>query len=220
MPGGVPMGVPMLRAPSAIITANWDGFYIGGNIGGGLSSGSYTFNNGVFSENFTFDPASFVGGGQIGLQAQWGHWVIGLEGAYSWTGYDETKTSAVAPANLSRHGHQISRRDRRVSLGWTEDRWLVYGKVGWAFARTHTFYRDTASGASADTLDWDNGYTLGVGFDYQLTPGWVAGVAFDYYNFTPSRTFTIGGLHGGITNGDINIYTFTARVSYLFNWWH
>jgi outer membrane immunogenic protein len=218
-PMGIPMGVPVLRAPSAIVAANWDGFYIGGNIGGGFSSGNYTLNNGVFSENFTFDPATFVGGGQMGVQAQWGHWVIGLEGAYSWTGYDDTKTSAVVPTSLAttdiKYLGAISGR-----LGWTDSRWMVYGKAGWAFARLHTFDRDTASGASADTLNWDNGYTLGLGFEYQLTPSWIAGLAFDYYNFTPSRSFTIGGVQGGITNGDIGIYTLTARVSYLFNWWH
>jgi outer membrane immunogenic protein len=216
MPGGY--GVPVLRAPSAIITANWDGFYVGGNVGGGFSSGNYTLNNGAFLENITFDPSTFVGGGQVGLQASWGHFVMGLEGAYNWTGYDQTVTSAVVPTSLAttdiKYLGSLSGK-----LGWAEGRWMAYGKAGWAFGRFHTYDRDNASGANVETFAWDNGYVLGLGLDYQLAPGWVAGLAFDYYNFTPSRTFIIGGAPGGVTNGDIGLYTVTARVSYLFNWW-
>ena len=42
MPGGYggAYGVPVLRAPSAIVAANWDGFYVGGHLGGGFTSGS------------------------------------------------------------------------------------------------------------------------------------------------------------------------------------
>jgi outer membrane immunogenic protein len=220
MPGGYsgPYGVPVLRSPSAIITANWDGFYVGGNLGGGFSSGHYTLNNGAFSENITFDPSTFVGGGQVGLQATWGHWLLGLEGSYTWTGYDQTVTSAVVPTSLATTDIKYLGA-LAAKLGWADGRWLVYGKAGWAFARTHTFDRDNLSGNSVETFAWDNGYLLGLGFDYQLAPGWVAGLAFDYYNFTPSRTFTVGGAPGGITNGDIGLYTLTARVSYLFNWW-
>jgi outer membrane immunogenic protein len=215
---GAPMGVPVLRAPSGVITANWDGFYIGGNAGGGWSDGSYTLNNGVFPEKFVFDPTTFVGGGQLGVQAQWSHWVFGIEGAYSWAGFESTKPSAIVPTGLATIDiKQLGSISGRI--GWAADRWMVYGKGGWAFARTHTFDRDTASGASAETFLWDNGYLLGLGLDFQLAPGWVAGVAFDYYNFTPARTFTIGGLPGGISNGDIGLYTVTARVNYLFNWW-
>jgi outer membrane immunogenic protein len=216
--GGAPVGVPVLRSPSGILTANWDGFYVGGNIGAGWSNSSYTLNNGLFSENITFDPASFAGGGQMGLQAQWGHWLIGVEGAYSWTSFDQTVTSTVLPTSLAttdiKNLGSISGK-----LGWAADRWLVYGKAGWAFARLHTFDRNTASGLGVESVAWDNGYLLGLGLDYQFGPGWVAGVGFDYYHFTPARTFAIGGLAGGISNGDVNLYTVTARVSYLFNWW-
>lgn len=213
MPGAY--GVPVLRAPSAIIAADWAGIYIGGNLGGGVSSGSYTLNNGTFAENYTYDPASFVGGGQIGLQAQWGHWVAGLEGSYTWTGFSQTAPSTIAAGNLAtldvKYLGALSGK-----LGWGEGPWLVYGKAGWAFARTHTF--DVVGGTSVETFGWDNGYLLGLGLDYQFAPGWVAGLAFDYYNFTPSRTFTVAGAPGGISNGDMSFYTFTARVSYLFNW--
>jgi outer membrane immunogenic protein len=216
MPGG-PMGVSMLRAPSAIVAANWDGFYVGGHVGAGWSSGNYTLNNGVFSENFAFDSSAFVGGGQMGLQAQWGHWVIGVEGSYTWSGYDETKTSTVLPTSLAtmdiKNLGAISGR-----LGWAADRLLIYGKAGWAFARIHTFDHDAASGAAATTVAWDNGYTLGLGLEYQLMPGWIAGLAFDYYNFTPARTFIIGAGTGGISGADIGLYTLTARLTYLFNW--
>jgi outer membrane immunogenic protein len=211
---GPPIGVPVLRAPSAIVAANWDGFYIGGNIGGGVSSGSYTLNNGAFSENFNFDPATFVGGGQMGVQAQWGHWVFGVEGGYTFSWYDQTLPSVVAPANLStvdvKYLGNISGK-----LGFAEGAWMVYGKAGWAFGRIHNFYQNNAAGTTIDFREWNSGYTLGLGFDYQFAPGWVAGFGFDYYSFSPSYNFIVGG----IANGDVNLYTFTARVSYLFNWW-
>ena len=213
-PRGVPVGVPVLRAPSAIVAANWDGFYIGGNLGGGVSSGSYTLNNSTFPENFNFDPAAFVGGGQMGLQAQWGHWIFGVEGGYTWSGYEQTLSSVIAPANLStaqiKYLANISGK-----LGFAENNWMIYGKAGWAFGRLHNFYQNTVANTTIDTYDWESGYTLGLGIDFQFAPGWVAGLGFDWYSFSPSRTFP----GGSISNGDINLYTFTARVSYLFNWW-
>jgi outer membrane immunogenic protein len=220
MPGGYGggYGAPVLRAPSAIVAANWDGFYVGGHLGGGWADGSYTLNNGVFTENYTYDPSTFIGGVQGGLQATWGHWLLGIEGNYTWTGLSQTATSTIAPANLAtmdiKYLGAVSAR-----LGFTLDRLMVYAKGGWAFARTYTFDRNTATGIGAETWYWDNGFVVGTGLEYQFAPGWVAGLAFDYYGFTPTRNFTIGGVNGQISNGDVGIYSFTGKVSYLFNWW-
>jgi outer membrane immunogenic protein len=204
-------GVPVLRAPSAIVAANWDGFYVGGNLGGIFSSSTYTLNNGVISQNFNFDPASFIGGGQMGLQAQWGHWVFGLEGSYSWTSLTNNQTigTTLAITDIKYLGALSGR------IGWAESRWMAYGKAGWAFARTHTFDSDSSTSFNVDTRKWDNGFVLGLGFDYLLTPSWIAGFAFDYYHFTPTRTFPVGG----ISNGDFDLFSLTARLTYLFNWY-
>ena len=82
----------------------------------------------MFTENYTFDPSGFIGGVQGGLQATWGHWLLGVEGTYTWTGLSQTAVSSIAPNNLAtmdvKYLGAVSAR-----LGFTLDRLMVYAKA-------------------------------------------------------------------------------------------
>ncbi len=210
-----PAAVPLLRAPSAIIAANWGGVYIGGHAGYAALDGSYIVNDG-FIERYTLDTDGFLGGGQIGVQAQWGHWVVGIEGSYSWADLTQTHNSALDPARSTsvdlRHIGTLAGR-----LGWAADRWLIYGKGGLAWGRVHTFNRATAGLVAFDDTVWEPGYTLGLGLDYMWLPNWVLGLEFDYYAFTFNRALASGGVNAAITDSNADVYAVMVRMSYLFN---
>jgi outer membrane immunogenic protein len=210
----MPGPAPIMRAPSAILTSSWAGLYVGGHAGYAWANGQYTVNN-LVVERFTFDPAGFIGGGQIGLQAQWGHWVFGIEGSYSWAELAQSRTSALVAGTSSaadlRHIGTITGK-----IGYAVDRWLVYGKGGIAYGRFHT--QVTAPGLFFDNRTWEPGYTLGLGVDYMLLPNWIVGAEFNYYNFSFNRTFApVAGIANSITNSDVDVLAITLRLNYLFN---
>ena len=62
--------------------SNWAGFYLGGNIGGGIGRDrtAFTFTAvGASTELFNLSPDGFIGGAQAGYNWQAGNWVFGLE---------------------------------------------------------------------------------------------------------------------------------------------
>ena len=71
---------PYGTAPAAIY--NWTGFYLGGHVGGGISSNEAL--NGIVTTNQ--DGARLLGGVQAGADYQFGSFVAGVEGQYSWLG--------------------------------------------------------------------------------------------------------------------------------------
>src|SRR5215211_5190903 len=91
---------PATAAPIAY-APNWSGLYIGAHIGYGwgdfdfrdptvtLSVPSLAFPGGGLSAGLplqrNFHGDSFIGGGQIGANAQWGNLVVGVEADLSWT---------------------------------------------------------------------------------------------------------------------------------------
>jgi opacity protein-like surface antigen len=67
----------------AVPCHNWTGFYIGGNLGAEFGKASYsdTFGNSFSSSTNT----SFVGGGQLGVNYEFGGGVvIGAEAMFDW----------------------------------------------------------------------------------------------------------------------------------------
>src|SRR6267378_8663405 len=93
--------LPIKARPVAVSPAyNWSGFYIGGNVGYGFgrvddqSSSALvaTFPPGIVPPAFSNTPVTFpfasssrtpvdgvIGGGQIGYNAQFSRWVLGIE---------------------------------------------------------------------------------------------------------------------------------------------
>jgi outer membrane immunogenic protein len=100
-PPMAPVPAPML-SPTPI-AYNWSGFYLGGH-------GGWGFGGGGFSDGFVI-------GGQVGVNAQWDSFVLGLEGDGSFV--DWGNTDAVGTI--------------RARGGFAFDRFLVYGTGGAAF---------------------------------------------------------------------------------------
>jgi outer membrane immunogenic protein len=215
MPGPGP--APLLRGPSAIVTSSWAGIYLGGHAGYAWTDGEYIINDGVI-ERIGIDASGFLGGGQIGAQAQWGHWVIGVEGAYTWADLDQTRPASLVPTRTAAVDvRQIGTIAGK--LGWAWDRWMVYGKGGIAFGRVHTLDTTIAPPITFDSRVWETGYTLGIGVDYMLTPSWIVGAELNYYNFTFNRSLTssTGAVPAAIHDSNVDVFAMMVRANYLFN---
>jgi len=101
----------------------------------------------------------FLGGGQVGFNYQIRQWVLGVEADLSAASGDLNWSSTLA-----------------ARFGWTTGPWLVYGKLGGAWANidfvNHGIVTDRTS----------SGLLLGVGAEYALQNNWTAKIEYNRMN--------------------------------------
>jgi len=208
MPFAVAYDAPTSSAQAGPPTYNWTGFYIGGQVGGGVmkepSSGSSNqegpavqassqqpfFGGGSAGGNGT----GAIAGGQVGYNYQQGNWLFGVEGEGFWSGMKLTSTSKEFNNDgsvLATIGSSVKNTaDYTVAgrLGIVFDRTLIYGKGGWAWG-SHDFYvfetccnttPSTASASASGTLD---GFLVGVGIEHALMRNWTVKFEYNYIGF-------------------------------------
>jgi outer membrane immunogenic protein len=182
---------PAYRPPLAVIY-DWTGFYIGGHVGLGWTGGD----NG---------ESGFLGGGQVGFNYQVGQWVLGAEGQMSATGIKDSVS-----ATLFMNGVPVGTARAEASLDWIStlavragfafDRWLVYGKVGgaWAHVSATAFANVGNLSASASADDTFSGWMLGVGTEYALRDNWSVKLEYNMMDFGNDFGDKVHVLKGGV----------------------
>jgi outer membrane immunogenic protein len=169
---------PAYRTPIGAIY-NWNGFYAGAHIGGadadGLGSG-------------------FLGGGQVGYNYQVGQWVFGAEWDISATSLSKSFDFGMIHAESSLDW--ISTFAGRA--GYAFDRWLVYGKLGAAWAHGSGSVSGGIPGIGGFAVsgsDTSSGWMLGFGTEYALRDNWSVKVEYNRLEFDPG---TISVIKGGV----------------------
>lgn len=175
----------------------WNGLYVGANMGGAVEHAAGTSNfldtvaaGTAFAANPQsngFNPAAFVGGGQIGYNWQRDpRWVIGVEGDWDFTNavYSfcrQTNTLSAACSDNFFGFETIGSQTRwlstaRARLGVTVGNFLLYGTGGAAFGRVDTNLRQSCllAGCGLSTT------SLAASTSFQNTrAGWVAGLGVE-----------------------------------------
>jgi outer membrane immunogenic protein len=165
---------------------NWTGLYIGGHIGAGWTAGG--------------DASGFLGGGQAGFNYQIAQWVVGVEGQFSASNIKDTVSVNVGVPGFAFGLVSAEARINWISTlavraGWTFDHWLIYGKVGgaWAHVKVDTvasinpflggaiFPGGVVAAASSERTV--SGWMLGVGAEYVLWTNWTAKVEYNMMDF-------------------------------------
>lgn len=222
------MAVPYSKAPGPAMVAtayNWSGFYIGGEVGGDWSNVAYLHTNTTGTiDPITHHPSSWAGGGQLGFQYQWNNVVAGIEGNFIAT---DLKATALAPISVDRSNSvRIDSLGTIVGkLGFAFDRWMVYGKGGWAIADTYfrRFITSTDT-TTASSRSWDNGWTVGAGVDYALMENLILGFEYDFARINvANRNQTLAPAFVGtgtdtVTSAHADVHLAMARLSYKFGW--
>ena len=136
-----PPMAPPPRAPAMYVPVvplyNWTGFYIGGNVGAGWNStGSITDNLTPASTFGTTTNTSFLGGGQIGVNYEFGGGVVvGAEAMFDWLPNTSNTINATNGNRYCRSYNQQSMaddRDRqaRLRLGSRASLWQGRRRLG------------------------------------------------------------------------------------------
>ncbi len=139
--------------PSSSLT--WTGFYVGVNVGHGSSDGD-TFVNplptaaifvNLLPQTLNLDPSGSIGGGQVGYNHQFGHFVLGVEADIDAAGIQETTLVSpiiqnnntpfpgTPPGNdVTVHQNTDAISTVRPRFGFAFGHFLLYGTGGLAIA--------------------------------------------------------------------------------------
>lgn len=212
-------------SPSPRYSGAWSGPYAGMHAGWGQAQAGYIFGpgSGYFGggagDRFTDKPDGWLAGLQLGYNQQIGALVLGLEAATS-TGRLKSLSHARAAfpnlvsADYDTRADWIGALTPRIGLA--ADRWHLYAKGGAAAAHMATSQRVETSGMGCPCFynfsekAYYAGWTVGGGVEYALTPNWVFGVDYSYYDFGTAK---YGG-HSTAYSVDLTASALVARISY------
>ncbi|WP_074123132.1 outer membrane beta-barrel protein [Bradyrhizobium sp. AS23.2] len=176
-------------APLASVYS-WTGFYIGGNIGGGMASSHFDDPCIIYCSSATPTRGFFTGGAQIGYNYQFGAGLVGIEADVN--GNSSFKDSVIGGGDF--FALRVSSKadisgSIRARAGLVVNNALVYvtGGAAWADVKQTgiDFHNDTTdpdfglpSGRTANNSGVLWGGVIGAGVEYALNPNWTIGAEF------------------------------------------
>jgi outer membrane immunogenic protein len=195
------------KAPSVAPQYNWNGVYLGFNLGGSFGKQSFsqvTPAPGSITDPITAGsfPNGFIGGGQLGYNWQTYGWVLGLEADYQGSTEKDPQSLVTATTGLA-GGYN----DKITSFGTVRGRvgyavgergnGLPYLTGGWAYARgsisgTATTVATTAFSQSQSY----NGWTAGAGFEWGILPNVSVKAEYLYIGYDGTPRVPMGGASG------------------------
>lgn len=210
---------PLLAAAPAIeaLGHDWTGLYFGGHAGYGWSrlSASSLFDptdpdDPIESDSLRFRGA--LGGFQGGYNIQFGMWVLGIEGEYSWS--DMRETVVIDDDALHVKADWLVTASGRVGAAF--DQLLIYAKVGGAWTRDH--YTATDDGVPASGSARRSGWLVGGGVEYAFLDNWSAKIEYNYLDFGSRAVTVVSATDAETGNVDLTMHTVKVGVNYRFNW--
>jgi opacity protein-like surface antigen len=214
--------------PSGFFVLDWSGAYVGGSLGLAHTIAESTIDvreDALFdfssladqTLNYEQSETSITGGIHAGWQKHWGKLVAGVEVGFNALRFDTTTESPLIPLLLrSVEASNIFSLTGR--LGYTDGRWLAYGKGGIANAQIDVSYDDRFTGLSSSSSGRETGWTAGVGIEYALTLNLFLGVEYNYLHFRADvAPPPIPVIPAQIGDVDIDIQNVVVRLNYRFH---
>lgn len=192
----------------------WRGFYVGLNGGYAWGSGDPTIisdglNAGTIS---AIDPSGFLGGGQVGYNAQFGNFVLGAEADIQGGWVDDTAAGVVGgfgPVSTSSELNWLS--TVRARAGFAADRMLIYATGGVAWADMD--FAANVGGTPFSGGETLTGYAVGGGVEWALDNNWTARAEYLYVDLGDA---TIRDGLGNSANFDNAFHTMRVGINYKF----
>lgn len=213
---------PYTKAPPPIVAPiyDWSGFYIGFNGGGGSSHKCWDDLTLAFGRSEGCHNATGgTFGGQIGYRWQMASWVFGLEAQGNWSDFRGDNISTLFPADFRNQSRIDSFGLFTGQIGYAWGPALLYVKGGAAVVDDRYRVFDVPTGLIDDRASetrW--GATVGVGFEYLITPNLSLGFEYDHM-FMGARDVTFFDFNGNLDfNEHIHqgVDVFLARLNFKF----
>jgi opacity protein-like surface antigen len=189
---------------------NWTGAYIGAQGGYGWGQTQWPDVLGFVPANTQprFDSANWLAGGTVGVNAQSGRFVFGVEGEILATGIKDSFSwlRVIGPTSLSvAYASKIDWLALATARAGfvVGDAWMFYGKGGIAIAQEqHTAVAGqhfngitTAFNHAGSAIH--TGAVVGVGAEYAFAPNWSVKAEYDYVRMFAQRVQFSGIATGG-----------------------
>lgn len=215
-----PPRAPAAYLPVAVPPYNWSGFYIGGNLGAGWSTGSFSDSLG---NSFTTNTSTqFLGGGQVGANYQfWGGAVVGVEADFDWLpNTNNTNTATILGNTVSVTANNRWLTTVTGRLGYAFDRVLVYGKGGGAWVgASNSAITVNGLGTSFISSNSNNmGWTAGLGVEWAFAGTWSVRAEYDFVGLN-NQSWNVPLLGDVIASNNRDIQMFTVGINYKFGPW-
>lgn len=198
-----------IAAPAAEL--NWAGAYAGVTGGYGWANSDWrntastpaaTFFDYQPGQGTSFGLQGLFGGADIGVNAQAGPWVYGVDVTALVSDIAGTFTSTVSSGagddQFKADLNALFLATGRAGYAWST--WLAYLKGGYALAHIHLSVTDATlpnTGFGSDS-QWRGGPTVGIGVEQALTPE-VSFAAEYNHVWLGSGTYQLGGSAGTYT---------------------
>ncbi|WP_424629112.1 outer membrane protein [Bradyrhizobium sp. SYSU BS000235] len=216
-----------IYAPEPV--ANWSGFYIGGNGGGGTALNRSSLNAGAAAGDFNLSPDGYLGGAQIGYNWQAANWVYGLEADFQGSSLQDDRVCLLSCSTTS-----FASFDQKLQwfgtvrgrLGYSLGSTLFYATGGLAYGDVKTRIQEFDGGAQ--TLDQSfsktkTGYTVGAGiespFEFMGMFGknWTSKTEYLYVDLGRSTNgYTVDGVDHTFSTR-VQEHIFRTGLNYHFN---
>jgi outer membrane immunogenic protein len=203
-------------------TANWNGLYLGGNVGGGTSRNRSTIADpaGNPLARFNLAPDGFIGGGQIGYNWQAGNIVYGLETDFQGSTMEDNKTfciGCVAGASADLNSKLQWLGTVRGRLGYAVGPSLFYATGGFAYGNVKTAINNVSFS------DTRTGWTVGGGIETPFNllglfgPNWTSTTEYLYVDLGRSSHGTDLGAGPVVLTTGAQEHIFRTGLNYHFN---
>jgi outer membrane immunogenic protein len=223
-------------AASAGPAYNWSGFYLGMNLGAGFSGDSQWSvtapcpaagaPDAACGDKFDVHFNGVVGGAQAGYNLEWDSFLLGFEGAIQGSGMQGSEQSKFNPFDdvYSLDVNWIGLASLRA--GFAANRLLFYFKGGYAGAEVDAKLNDSVVqnpngstfGSWSDRV-WLNGYSVGGGAEFMVTPRVVVGADYQFVDLSHDIFVgTVSDLAGTPFAADIGLQfqEVKGRLSFKF----
>lgn len=169
-----------LALPGSASAQNWNGFYIGATGGYGWGTSAQT---GLIpvpppapppEDDARLNTRGGLIGGALGWNVQYGTWVFGIEGDYSYAAVKGgSNVCSTLPSACGSRLESLGTVRGRVGAVFND--WMLYATGGWAFGEVSGFSTAKLSG---DAMY--NGWTVGAGLERRFAPQWSMKLEYLY----------------------------------------
>jgi outer membrane immunogenic protein len=234
---------PYTKAPMMAPTWDWSGFYIGGNVGYGISRSPTdstliaptTPPTVVLGTSSPLSSDGVVGGGQIGWNKMFApSWLFGIEADIQGAdqkGTSTTRLDFLAPGQFASVESRLNWFGTvRARLGWTATPdTLLYVTGGYAYGEVETrnssnlslFGLPVPAGSSAKSVK--DGWTVGGGVETRLwNSNWTAKAEYLYIDLGSQGTANLVGPAPNVSqvsNVDFKDHVVRVGLNYKLGGW-
>ena len=189
---------------SPIPVATWTGFYVGGNFGYG-SAAADALARSATTASTSYDMKGPTAGAEMGLNAQIGTWLVGVESDLQWSWQKAAGGNTAAlfasagggiPSNIVESDKITWYGTTRARLGVVNGPFLIFGTAGVAYGQFR-FDSNWANFSSFKTTSTRIGWAVGGGVEAMLTRNWTLKAEYlhlDFGGFDDNYLVTVGGV--------------------------